>query len=119
MLYQVVEKDDFGTDWHQVRYDVYAMKRFDTEEEAVEAAKKYLTKVNCDNALTKAEKKSGSEAFMMMSEEGKDKPTGCFLGVLDGEDWYMTDRHGNPVTEISYFELEGKIQVTVRPVPGT
>ncbi len=126
--WQVVEKDDFGTDWHQVRYDVYAMERFNTEEEAVEAAKKYLTHINCDNALTKAEKQSGAEAFMFTSE-------GCFLGALDGKDWYitypkdilksvngkMTTVHtkGDPIEDPKYFELEGKTQVAVRPIPGT
>lgn len=126
--FQIVEKDDFGTDWHQVRYDVYAMERFDTEEAAIEAAKKYLTHLNCDNALTAAEKQSGAEAFMLT-------PDGCFLGVLDGKDWYitypkdiiksvkgeMTTIHtkGGPIQDAKYFELEGKTQVTVRPMPGT
>jgi hypothetical protein len=109
--FQVVEKDDFGTDWHQVRYEAYAMQRFDTEEEAVVAAEKYLTHVNCDNSLTKEEKRSGAEAFMMTKD-------GCFLGVLDRERWYMTDRGGNPVGR-DYFELEGKAEIAVREVPGT
>lgn len=112
MKYQVVEKDDFGTDWHQVRYDAYAMRRFETEEEAIEAATRYLTDVNCNNSLTADEKKSGAEAFMLTDD-------GCFMGVLDGKDWYLTDRHGKPVTDRNYWELEGKIQVDVRTVPGT
>ena len=53
MKWTVVEKDDFGTDWHQVRYKAYAMERFDSEEDALEAAKRYLTDVNCNNSLTK------------------------------------------------------------------
>jgi len=118
MKFQVVEKDDFGTDWHQVRYNAYAMGRFDTEKEALEAASKYLTDVNCNNSLTKAEKKSGSEAFMLM-KDSNDKVTSCFMGVLDGQDWFLTDRHGKPIVDNRYFELEGKIQVSVRPVPGT
>jgi len=129
-LFQVVEKDDFGTDWHQVRYNAYAMQRFDTEEQAVEAATKYLTDVNCNNSLTAGEKKAGAEAFMLVKraqdEAGNETVTAsdkdvtdCFMGVLDGKDWYLTDRHGKPVTDNKYFELEGKIQVAVRPVPGT
>lgn len=121
MLYQVVEKDDFGTDWHQVRYDAYAMERFDTEKLAIAAATRYLTDVNCNNSLTAAEKKAGAEAFMLVKqdEEDQEKITGCFMGVLDGKDWYFTDRHGKAVTDTNYYELEGKIQVAVRPVPGT
>ena len=111
-MYQVVEKDDFGTDWHQVRYNAYAMQRFNTEQEAIAAATKYLTDVNCNNSLTAGEKKAGAEAFMLNAN-------GCFMGVLDGKDWYLTDRHGKAVTDSKYFELEGKIQVAVRPVPGT
>jgi hypothetical protein len=130
MKYQVVEKDDFGTDWHQVRYDAYAMQKFDEEADAVAAAIRYLTDVNCNNSLTAGEKKSGAEAFMLVKlakdESGKevmtastDEVTDCLMGVLDGKDWYMTDRHGKSVAERSYYELEGKTQVTVRPVPGT
>lgn len=128
--FQVVEKDDFGTDWHQVRYDAYAMQRFETEEKAIEAATRYLTDVNCNNSLTAGEKKAGAEAFMLVKiakdEAGNEtmtapneEITGCFMGVLDGKDWYITDRHGKAVTDRNYFELEGKIQVAVRPVPGT
>ncbi len=128
MKWQVVEKDDFGTDWHQVRYNAYAMGRFDTEEKAVKAATQYLTEVNCNNALTAAEKQSGAEAFMLTDN-------GCFMGVLDGKDWYITypkdiiksvkgemktiHAKGDPIEDEKYFELEGKIQVAVRTVPGT
>jgi hypothetical protein len=125
-MWQVVEKDDFGTDWHQVRYNAYAMKRFDTEVEAIEGAGHYLTDVNCNNSLTAGEKKAGAEAFMLVKREDGEKVsasgedvTDCFMGILDGEEWYLTDRHGKPVTDPHYFELEGKIQVAVRPVPGT
>lgn len=112
MTWQVVEKEDFGTDWHQVRYNAYALKRFDDHDEALEAASKYLTEVNCDNALTKAEKRQGFEAFMMTDK-------GCFLGILDGQDWYLTDKKGNAVVNKSYFELEGKTEVAVRQLPGS
>ena len=44
---------------------------------------------------------------------------GCFLGVLDGQDWFLTDRHNKVVTDPKYYELEGKAEVAVRPVPGT
>ncbi len=118
MKFQVVEKDDFGTDWHQVRYDAYAMERFDTEEKAKEAATRYLTSVNCNNSLTKDEKKAGAEAFMLI-KDSDGNATSCFMGVLDGEDWFLTDRHKKPITDSRYFELEGKIGVAIRPVPGT
>lgn len=134
--WQVVEKTDFGTDWQLVRYDTYAMARFDTENEAIKAARTYLTHVNCDNSLTKDEKRSGSEAFMMLKKEGDEDVQECFLGHLDGVDWYMDYRQnvsgklpdgskgivhakGERVSDGSYFELEGKTQVAVRPVPGT
>ena len=116
--FHVVEKEDFGTDWHQVRYNAYAMQRFDTEEEAIAAAKRYLTDVNCNNSLTKAEKRTGSEAFMIAKNADGD-PVGCFMGILDGEDWWLTDRHDKPVTDSKYYELEGKSEVAVRPVRGT
>ncbi|MHA2279487.1 MAG: hypothetical protein ACXAC5_01160 [Promethearchaeota archaeon] len=118
MSYQVVEKDDYGTDWAQVRYQAYAMERFDTREEAVAAAQRYLTELNCNNALTKDQKLSGAEAFMLEAD-AEGKVTGCFMGILDGEKWYLTDRQGKPITERSYFELEGKAEVAVREVPGT
>lgn len=126
--FQLVEKDDFGTDWHQVRYGAYATGRFDTEEKALEAAVRYLTDVNCNNSLTAAEKKGGAEAFMLTDK-------GCFMGVLDGEDWYITypkdiiknvrgemkviHVKGDPIQDEKWYELEGKTQVTVRSVPGT
>lgn len=117
-LFQVVEKDDYGTDWHQVRYQAYAMERFDSEEDALEAAKRYLTDVNCNNSLTREEKKTGAEAFML-TKDADGTPTGCLMGVLDGEDWFLTDRHDKPITTKSYYELEGKTEVAVRPVRGT
>lgn len=112
MKFQVVEKDDFGTDWALVRYNDKALSRFDTETEATSVASAYITDRNCNNALAKAEKKNAIEVFMMTDK-------GCYLGVLDGEDWYLTDRHNNVVKDTKYFELEGKTQVAVRPVPGT
>ena len=116
--YQVIEKGGFGTDWELVRYDAYAMQRFDEEAEAIKAAKQYLTDVNCNNSLTKAEKMTGSEAFMIM-KNAAGEPESCFMGNLDGEDWYLEDRKKKPVTDPRYFELEGKTEVAVRPVPGT
>jgi len=111
-LFQVVEKPDYGTDWALVRDDKRnTADRFETREIAMNAAIVYITDLNCNNALTKAEKRGAIEAFMLTDN-------GCLLGVLDGENWYMTDRHGHPVNE-KYFELEGKMQVAVRPVPGT
>lgn len=128
--WQIVEKDDYGTDWHVVRYDAVALKRFDVEADAVEAAKKYLTSQNCDNVLTAAEKRNSLEAFMQTDD-------GIFLGVLDGKDWYLTypkdivginkETHereviytkGSAIADPKYYELEGKAEVAVRVVPGT
>jgi len=109
--WQVVEKDDFGTDWHQVRYEAYAMGHFESEVLANDAARKYLTHVNCNNSLAREEKRGAIEAFMLTKN-------GCFLGVLDGEDWYLTDRKKEVVTARSYYELEGKTEVAVREVRG-
>lgn len=93
-LWQVVEKEDFGTDWHQVRYNAYALKRFDDHNEALDAASKYLTEVNCDNALAKAEKRQAFEAFMAIPDKG------YFLGVLDGKDWYLNCQKCNATLEL-------------------
>lgn len=112
MKYQIVEKDDYGTDWAMVRYSATAVARFDTEEEAMKVARDYLTDRNVNNSLTAAEKRNAVEAYMMDEK-------GCFLGVLDGKDWYLTDRHNEVVNKTTYYELEGKTQVAVRPVPGT
>ena len=112
-MWQVVEKTDYGTDWHLVKYDLDTLDRLRSKEEGVEAAKKYLTKINCDNALTKEEKRNGIEAFMML--DGK-----VFLGVLDGSQWYLTDKKTKEViTSQKHFELEGKTQIDVREVRGT
>lgn len=129
MAWQVVEKDSYGTDWAMVRYGANALVRFETEEAAMAEAKKYLTDRNSNNALTKTEKRSNIEAFMMTDE-------GCLLGVLDGQDWYLDypkdikikdnspDGYhilpkGSNVADEKYYELEGKTVVKVRPVPGT
>jgi hypothetical protein len=128
-LWQVVEREDFGTDWHVVRYDVASMSRFASQEEATKAATKYLTSVNCDNSLTPHDKRNSLEAFMKT-------PNGIFLGVLDGKDWYLTypkdiagrndqgerttlHNKGEVIKDDKYFELEGKTQVDVRIIPGT
>jgi len=122
--WHVVEKDGFGTDWHQIRYNNGAMKRFDTKEEALKAAKEYLTEINCNNALTKEEKQGGSEAYMMLDD-------GAFLGVLDGINWYMKypkdvvrkseviHQKNSNVKDSKWFELDGKTEVTVKEMPGT
>jgi len=110
-VWQVVEKDDYGTDWALVRYNEQALARFDTEEEALKVAFDYITDRNCNNVLAKDEKRKASECFMMTEE-------GCFLGILDKNPWYMLDRNNNSVTP-GYYELDGKTQVAIRPVPGT
>ena len=99
-----------------------------TEKEALDAAKKYLTSVNCTNALTQDEVKRAAEAFMMIKKGDTEE---CFMGVLDGKDWYMTypkdivknakvvHTKGDPVSDSNYYELEGKTEVAVREVRGT
>jgi len=109
--YQIVEKDDYGTDWALVRSNTLKDLSYDTEAEALSAAKQYLTERNCDNALAKSEKLKSSEAFM-------NTKSGCLLGTLDGSDWYFEDPRGNKV-DTCYYELQGKTEVKVRPVPGT
>lgn len=127
-LWQIVEKGDFGTDWELVRYKAEAMQRFNSESEAVSAAKDYLTFRNCDNSLTAEEKRNGLEVFMMTTN-------GCLLGVLDGKDWYLNyqkditskvngesvivHRRGDVIKDSSFYELQGKTEVQVRVVPGT
>lgn len=109
--FQVVEKN-VGSDWQQVRYQAYAIKPFDTEEEAMVAAKKYLTSVNMDNALASDEKGKSAEAFMLTAD-------GVYLGELNGQPSYVKDRHKNVVKDRDYWELHGKTEVAVKPIPGT
>ena len=112
MLYQVVKKAPVG-DWEQVRYQAYALEKFEDEQTAFDVAKRYLTEVNCNNPLTKDEKMAHIDSFMMTKE-------GCYLGVLDGHDWYMTDvKTKIVITDTKYYRLEGKSEVAVRQVPGT
>lgn len=126
MKYQVVEKEDFGTDWAPVRFNERLLQRFDTEDIAKEEARAYVTDRNCNNALTPAEKLAQFEVFMM-------DDNGCYLGDLDGKPWYLTypkdiknrnsddllHRKGDVVSDKSFFLLEGKAEVSVRPLPGT
>ena len=61
---------------------------------------------------------------------------GCFLGILDGENWYMEypkdmigklsdgstgveHNKGDLVKDKKFFLLEGKTEVSVRKTPGT
>jgi len=111
-FFQVVEKDSYATDWALVRYHDASVSRYNTELEAIEVAKKYVTDQNVNNALAAGEKQSAAEVYIMLG--GK-----VFLGVLDGKDWFMLDRHKKEVTEKNYYELEGKGEVAVRPIPGT
>ncbi len=127
--WQVVEKEAIGVDWSQVRYQAYALEHFNTKEKAEAAATRYLTDINCNNPLAADEKQAAAEAFMMRDD-------GCFLGVLDGKDWYICypkdivgknssgeyatlHKKGEKIQDRSYFQLEGKSEVTVRIVPGT
>lgn len=133
--WQVVEKEDFGTDWAPVRYHNAATKRFSTEAEAMEVAMDYVTDVNVRNALAAGEKEDAAEAYIMTKD-------GVFLGFMEqgGKQsaWYMkyykdavgkdpNDRSktvvvakkGDNVKDAKYYKLEGKTQVAVRTLPGT
>lgn len=122
--YQVVEKDDYGTDWAPVRYNERALTRFDSEKEAIDIAVEYITDRNVNNALTAGEKLPNIECYMMTEK-------GCFLGILDGQPWYMTypkdivkngtikHAKGDIVTDKKNDRLEGKTEVAVRTLPGT
>lgn len=108
--WQVMEKSDIGTDWSLVRYDDSSTKIFSNKEEAIHAAKNYITKLNCDNALTRDEKRNAAEAFMLL--DGK-----VFLGVLDNKDWYLTDhKTGKPIVDKNHYELQGKVEVDVKKI---
>jgi len=130
-FFQVVEKDDFGTDWAPVRYNERALTRFETQEEAAKVAAEYITDRNVNNALTAAEKIANFECFMMVANQ--DGKLGCFLGTLDGKPWYLThpkdvvDGVGNTkyakgdivASKTEDYRLEGKTEVAVRTLPGT
>ena len=124
--YQIVERDSPSADWKLAQI-LNASTRFETKDEAIEAAKDYITKTNMNNPITAGEKEKTSSLFMI------DK-IGCFLGNLDGADYYMKykkdernqqDRtkvlhgEGEIVKDTTYFELERKSEVSVREVPGT
>jgi len=128
--WQIVEKDDFGTDWHPVRYEDRAIARFDNEADAIVEARRYLTSNNCENALTADEKLASIEMFMMDEQ-------GVYLGELDKKSWYLTypkdikakDQDGKDFIKYakgdvvqdrqSDHRLEGKTEVKVRTIPGT
>ena len=128
--WQVVEKDDYGTDWALVRDDKRnTADRFENQGDAVKAAMEYITSNNCLNALTKDEKLNSIEMFMM-----DDK--GVYLGELDGEPWYLTypkdirgksdsgevvikHAKGDVIQDKKFFLLEGRAEVSVRIIPGT
>lgn len=129
MRFQVVEKESYATDWAIVRYNDMAMMKFDTEQEAIDAARRYITERNCDNPLAADEKLKNAECFMI-------DDVGVYLGQLDGNTWYMKYpkdgpvdknsadgdlkyRKGDVVQDKTWFELEGKAEIKVRPVPGT
>jgi len=110
--WQVVEKANFDVDWHLVRYDLEALDHFTSKDDAMAAAKKHITKLNCDNALTKEEKKNSVEAFMFID-------TQVYLGELDGKAWFLLDKHGKIICDPKHYQLDGKAQIAVREVPGT
>lgn len=133
MSWQIIEKGDFGVDWAQVRFSGKQSHligtKLESEEVAVKAAVDYITDLNCDNALTPDEKLNNLECFMVTAH-------GVYLGVLDGDPWYMKypkdivgkledgstgvlHHKGETVQDKSFFLLEGKTEVAVRKIPGT
>lgn len=126
-FFQVVEKENYATDWQPVRYYDKALTRFDSEEKAFQAAVDYITDRNFNNAMTKEEKMAASEVFMQTEE-------GFLFGVLDGQNVYLTypknipnrdDKtviahyKGDIVKDRKFFTLDGKAEVAVRRLPGT
>lgn len=124
--YQIIEREGSNSVW-SVPSGHDRSRHFDTEEEAIKAAKQYVTEVNMDNALASSEKESAAELFFMDNK-------GAYLGTVDGEDVYMEykrnlsdprDRtktvhaQGETVKDTTYYELEHKGEVQVRVVPGT
>jgi len=125
--WQIVEREGVMSGW-QVPRTPETSEQFGNEEDAVKVARKYVTEVNVDNALTAGEKESSAEVFY------KDA-TGVYLGHLDGQPWYMKHKKdlykeidgkrtvvhtaGEVVQDTNYYELEKKGEVAVRKVPGT
>jgi len=125
-FWQVIEREGVSSSWSIPRSPDVVM-RFATKESAVKAAKKYVSSVNVDNALASSEKEASAEMFLV-------DDNGCYLGELDGSDWYMRYKKDDydpkdrtkvvhKIDEIvkdpTYFELDKKGEVSVREVPGT
>jgi len=125
--WQIVEREGVTSGWSVPRTPK-TVEQFDSEEEAIQVARDYVTEINVDNALTSGEKEASAEVFF------KDA-MGIYLGHLDGKPWYMKhkkdlykdvngkritlNKAGDIVQDPNYFELEKKGEVAVRPVPGT
>ena len=123
--WQVIEREGISSNWSVPRAP-YTIDQFDNKDVAMEAAKKYVTELNVDNALASGEKEASAEVFLVDDQ-------GCYLGFLDGKPWYMCykknilsqDRQtvlhkcGEIVKDVNYFELDKKGEVAVREVPGT
>lgn len=121
--WQVIEREGVTSSWSIPRTP-YAIDQFNSKEEALDAARKYVTELNVDNALASGEKEASAEVFMM-------DDVGCYLGNLDGKPWYMKykkdnivkgelkNKMGEVIKDSGYFELDKKGEVAVREVPGT
>jgi len=108
--YQVMEKEGLASGWRPVLYGDRTAMQFDDEASCFDGAKRYVTDMNVNNALTAAEKREHFEGFLWTED-------GALLGVLDGKDWYLEDRQGKTVKDPSYFELDGKVEVAVKEIP--
>lgn len=124
--YQVIERDGAFAIWSMPRTQGTS-DHFEKQDDAVMAAKKYVTSVNVENALAEGEQEASAELYMM-------DDVGAFLGFVNGKSWYMrykkdqTDpkdravvlhKKDEIVKDRNYFELSSKGEVSVREVPGT
>ena len=123
--WQIVEREGVTSNWTVPRTPE-TIDQFDQEEDAVIAAKKYVSSVNVDNALAAAEKETSAEMFLKDAQ-------GIYLGDLDGAPWYIRykkdevnrktgeviHKQDEIVTDENYYELDKKGEIAVRQVPGT
>jgi hypothetical protein len=122
--WEVLERESTTTPWLPVRNEK-VLSRYGTREEAMVAAKRYVTERNVDNALASSEKEASADVFLMDDE-------GCYLGHLDGKPWYMRQKKdvvskidkskilfkkGDVIKDANYFELDRKGEICVKEVP--
>jgi len=108
-MFQLEEREGNNSHWSLCRASqtVQTIDRIPTEKEAVTLAKKYVSEINLENALTAEEKISSFDAYFM------DKK-GAFLGNLDNKDVYLKDKDKNIVKDENYYLLTNKIAVRIK-----